>query len=281
MADLETLTHGYGLVEGPRVDEAGNLYFSDVLDGGVYRRDPSGTIDTVVPKRRGVGGIALHADGGIVISGRNVCHVVDGETRVVFEPDAPGCNDLVTDASGRVLTGTIRRDPFDAEAAPTAGEAYRIGLDGSVERLYDDVGLTNGLGFSPAGDRLYHSDSTGGHVICHDIETGPAGVDRLTNRRALRPFRGFQPDGLAVDEAGTIWVADFGAGAVIGVSPDGDEVDRIPVPATAVTSVCFGGPDRRDLYIVTADNRDDPDRRGTIFLTRSEVPGLAIPAARV
>ncbi len=281
MAELETLTHGYGLVEGPRVDDAGNLYFSDVLDGGVYRLTPSGAVELVVPKRRGVGGIALHADGGIVISGRNICHVVDGETRVVFQPDAPGCNDLVTDAHGRILTGTIRRDPFDAEAAPTAGEAYRIGRDGSVERLYDDVGLTNGLGFSPAGDRLYHSDSTSGHVICHDVEPGGDGADRLTNRRPLRPFDGFQPDGLAVDEAGTIWVADFGAGAVIGMSPDGDEIGRIPVPATAVTSVCFGGQDRRDLYVVTADNRDDPARRGTVFVTRAEVPGLPIPPARV
>src|SRR5262249_34082005 len=75
---FETLAYGYGLIEGPRVDGAGNLYFSDVTNGGVYRRRPDGSIDTVVPKRRGVGGIALHADGGLVISGKNICHVKDG-----------------------------------------------------------------------------------------------------------------------------------------------------------------------------------------------------------
>ena len=41
----------------------------------------------MVPKRRGVGGIALHRDGGVVISGRNICHVKDGETRNVFAVD--------------------------------------------------------------------------------------------------------------------------------------------------------------------------------------------------
>ena len=61
---LETLAYGYGLIEGPRVDRTGNLYFSDVTKGGVYRRRPSGEIDTIVPKRRGVGGIAPHEDEG-------------------------------------------------------------------------------------------------------------------------------------------------------------------------------------------------------------------------
>src|SRR5437764_1395418 len=52
---VESLASGYGLVEGPTVDADGNLYFSDVLGGGVYRRAPGGDITTVVPKRRGVG----------------------------------------------------------------------------------------------------------------------------------------------------------------------------------------------------------------------------------
>ena len=66
MAELETLASGYGLLEGPRCDEQNRLYFSDVPNGGVYRRSPDGTIETLIPKRRGVGGIALNAGGGIV-----------------------------------------------------------------------------------------------------------------------------------------------------------------------------------------------------------------------
>src|SRR5215467_9473794 len=85
---FETLAYGYGLIEGPRVDPAGNLCFSDVTNGGVFRRRPDGAIDVVVPKRRGVGGIALHADGGLVISGKNICHVRDG---VACASGAPTC----------------------------------------------------------------------------------------------------------------------------------------------------------------------------------------------
>src|ERR1700709_389559 len=106
MSDVETLAWGYGLVEGPRADDQGNLYFSDVHKGGVRRRSPDGTIEVVVPKRRGVGGIAFHADGGLVMSGRNICHVLNGETRIVWAPDAPGLNDIFVDAKGRVICGT-------------------------------------------------------------------------------------------------------------------------------------------------------------------------------
>ena len=104
---METLAFGYGLIEGPRVDAEDNLYFSDVPNGGVHRRSPDGEISVAIPKRRGVGGIALHVDGGLVVSGRNICHVLDGETRVLFAPDAPGLNDLFTDPNGPRMGQTV------------------------------------------------------------------------------------------------------------------------------------------------------------------------------
>ena len=142
MTALETLAWGYGLVEGPRVDDDDNLFYSDVHNGGVYRRAPDGTIDVAVPKRRGVGGIALHADGGIVVSGRNVCHVRDGESRVVFAPDAPGLNDLFVDAAGRIICGTMRSDPFDLDAPRAPGECYLVDAEGHAIELYGDVAVT-------------------------------------------------------------------------------------------------------------------------------------------
>ncbi len=276
MSDLETLAWGYGLVEGPRVDASDNLYFSDVHHGGVHRRAPDGTIDTIVAKRRGVGGIALHADGGLVISGRNICHVLNGETRILFAPDAPGLNDLFVDVEGRVICGTIRSDPFSPDGPRTVGECWRIDHAGSATELYSDIALSNGIGLSPDGRVLYHSDTTRG-VWAHDYADGA-----VSGRRLLLRGDVFAPDGLAVDEAGVIWVADVsGSGAVRGFSPEGAEIARIDVPAKMVTSVCFGGPDRRDLYIVTADNTDEPDRGGTIFRTRSDVPGCTVALARL
>lgn len=273
---LETLAYGYGLLEGPRIDDAGNLFFSDVTNGGVYRRAPDGTISTVVPRRRGVGGIALHADGGVVISGKDVCHVKDGTTRVLFRrDDIPGFNDLFTDSAGRVLVGSLRSDPFKP-GTRVPGELWRIDGEGKVVQMYGDVGLTNGIGFSPDGLLLYHADSAAQHLIVHDV--APDGSCR--NRRSITISVG-GPDGLAVDEAGAVWVAIYNGGCAARYTPDGKLDRKIDLPAKAVTSLCFGGKDRRDLYIVTADNTDDPARKGTIFRTRVDLAGLPAPLARV
>ena len=274
---METLASGYGLIEGPREDRDGHLYFSDVTKGGVYRRAPDGSVETVVPKRRGVGGIALHRDGGVVISGKNICHVKDGETRIVFAVDGvPGFNDLYTDAAGCVYVGSLRSDPF-AEGEQIPGELYRLSPGGGSEELYGDVGLTNGIGFSPAGDLLYHSDSAIPAVTVADV-----GADgKVSGKRIFAPIERGIPDGLAVDEAGGVWVAIYGDSAALRFAPDGTLAQRIDVPAVSVTSLCLGGADLRDLIVVTADNTEDPDREGTIFRTRVDVPGLRAPLAAV
>jgi gluconolactonase len=274
--NIETLAYGYGLIEGPRVDGAGNLYFSDVTNGGVYRRRPTGEIDTVVPKRRGVGGIALHAEGGLVISGKNICHVKDGATRVLFaRDDAPGFNDLFTDAQGRVYTGTMKSDPFKFEGERVRGECWRIDAEGKGTQLYGGVSLTNGIGFSPDGKRIYHCDTAQACVLVHEL-------DAAGHAKPLAPIRvEGSPDGLAVDAEGGVWVALYEAGCVQRYTAEGRPDRRIDVPARAVTSLCFGGADLRDLYIVSADNTTDPARNGSIFKTRSDVAGLPAPFARI
>ena len=270
MAALDALTWGYGLLEGPRVDRDGALYFSDVPNGGVFRLDPSGEVSVAVPKRRGVGGIAIHRDGGIVVGGRNVCHVHNGESRVVFQPTS-GLNDLFVNASGQVIFGTLRSDPF-ADAKRVPGECWLVTAEGEATELYGDVGLTNGIGFSPDGGVLYHSDTAVNGVWAHDYDSGD-----VANRRFLVQSDDLMPDGLAVDEQGVVWIADVsGSRSVRGYSPDGEEVARIAVPAKMVTSVCFGGPDRRDMYIVTADNTEHAERGGTVFRTRAEVAGCVV-----
>lgn len=275
---FETLASGYGLIEGPRVDAQGNLYFSDVHGGGVYRRSPQGAIETVVPKRRGVGGIALHAEGGLVISGRNICHVRDGETRVLFEGDeVPGFNDIFVDARGRVLAGSLRSNPFADEGERRPGELYRIEAAGRATELYGEVLLTNGIGLSPDGATIYHSDTARLSILAHRLGAD-GGVERT---EVFAKLDGGGPDGLAVDEEGGVWVAVYGGGCVQRFGPAGALEQRIEVPANAVTSLCFGGDDRRDLYVVSADNSDDPARAGSVFRTRAPIAGLPVALARI
>ena len=217
------------------------------------------------------------------MSGRNICHVRDGETRIVFElPDVGGFNDLFTDAAGRVYVGSLRDDPFSVGEDRKAGEAYRIDTDGTATQIYGDVGLTNGIGFSPDGRRIYHSDSAIQSILVHDIDDN-GDVD-AQSRQVFARVKGGVPDGLAVDTDGGVWVAVYGGSRVERFVPDGSSDRSVAVPAEAVTSLVFAGPDLSDLIVVTADNTAHPEREGTIFLVpAAEVGarGLPAPLARV
>ena len=277
MSSIETLVTGYGLVEAPRVDEAGGLYFCDAREGGVYRRAAGGEIETVVPRRRGVGGIVLHADGGVVVSGRDLSHVRSGESRTIYRAvDAPRWNDIFADAAGRIYAGTLRFAPFAKGDVQEPGALFRIDAEGEATLLYGDVALSNGIGFSPDQSRLYHSDSARAHVIVHDI----AG-DVVSNRRVFARLPKGAPDGLCVDQEGGVWVAAYGAARVLRFGPDGALEFEIELPEPRVTSVCFGGVDLRDLYVVTADDGCGQPPRGGIHRVRVDVAGLPAPLARI
>ena len=274
---FEILASGYGLVEGPNEDPQGRIVFSDVLGGGVYSVDPAGAVDTLVPKRRGVGGIALHADGGVVCSGRDIVHVRDGQTRTLCSiPGLPGWNDLCTDAEGRVYAGALRFAVFDPNAEPVPGECYRITAQGEAEVLYGGVLHANGIGFSPDGRTLYHSDTRAGVIFVHDL-------DRAGNATARRTWEmtGGRPDGLAVDVDAGVWIASAGGGRVDRYLPSGRVERSLAVPARIVTSVCFAGSDRRDLIVTTADHADQSDLRGCVLRTRVDVAGAPVHPARI
>ncbi len=226
-----------------------------------------------MPKRRGVGGLALHAEGGIVASGRDLVHVRDGETATVFTIEGlPGWNDICTDRAGHVYGGALRFAVFDRDAAPVPGDCWRVDARGTATRLYGDVVHPNGIALSPAEDTIYHSDTRSHAVVVHTLRDGSA-----TDRRVIDTREYGQPDGLAVDEDGAIWIAllDYGIGRF---TPDGRLDRRIEVPSSMTTSVCLHG---RDLYVATADNTDDPERRGCLLHAEVDVAGTPVHPARV
>jgi sugar lactone lactonase YvrE len=273
---LEALAWGYGLVEGPCAAPDGSVYFSDVLGGGVHRWSPDGTIETVLAKRRGVGGIALHAAGGLVLTGRDVITVGDQGTRTLLAIEGvTGFNDLATDRAGCVYVGALRFKPFEGQE-PVAGEVWRIDAEAKAVTVFNGIEWANGIGFSPNGGTLYVSDYASGIVVGHDL-----GADGATNRHVFARSPSGAADGLAVDALGGVWVALGPGGGVARFEPDGSLEQVLDVPASFVSSLCFGGDQMRDLYLTTLDNSEDPVRRGTLFRTRVDVPGLPLPAANV
>jgi D-xylonolactonase len=284
---MQHVATGFGLIEGPVWDPGRGLYFSDVIGGGVHLLDRDDTVSLVVPRRRGIGGMALHVSGGLVVGGRDIAvvglraGVADGTTRVLLSmdaiPGATGFNDLTTDQAGRIYVGSLAFRVFAGDP-PKPGHLHVIDLDGTMRTLSDGVMLTNGLGFSPDGRRLYHCDARAALVRVHDVNAdgsvgpwrtfatlGPAGV----------------PDGLKVASDGSVWVADAHGGRVAVFGDDGTHRQDLAVPLPMVTSLCFGGDDLRDLYIVTGSRGGPSEKCGSIFRTRVDVPGLALPPAGV
>ena len=161
--------------------------------------------------------MCLHADGGLVGSGRNIAFKgFDGlnETHVLLdrnpEQDNVGYNDLTADAAGRIYAGSLGSAVFDEGSVPKSGNLYLIDLDGSIQVVATDVRLTNGLAFSPDASTLYHSDSRRQCVLCYSVDADGT----LGEREVFATTKTGVPDGLVVSEDGAVWVALAGGSGV-------------------------------------------------------------------
>jgi gluconolactonase len=279
---MDVIAHGFGLLEGPVWDPAKGLFVADADVGGVYHVEENGTVTCVVPHRRGIGGMVLHESGGFIVSGRNLAYkdLQGSPTRVLFDSDLEngriGFNDITSDNAGRIYAGSLGFFPTVNGDEPKPGALYLIDLDGTVRHLFDGVQLTNGMGFSPNGKLLYHSDSGDQTVYVYDVLSDGGVRDR-------RPFATVDnglPDGLAVSVDGAVWVAIAHAGEVRVYEPSGTLCEHIAFPVPMITSLCFGGPDLRRLYVVSGSD-GIPGKAGTVFRLSVDVPGLPVATARV
>lgn len=266
----DVVAHGYGLAEAPTIDPDGALLFSDVLGGGVYRLAGAGDVTTVVPRRRGVGGIALHADGGIVCSGRDVIHIRDGhEPRTLLHVDGvAGWNDLTTDRDGRLYAGALRFAVFDPAADAVPGELWRTGGDDGTVVLVDEILHANGVATSADGSTVYLSDTRRQRIVVLRVDDG--------TRRDIDVSALGHPDGMALDETGALWVAMV-SGGIARLTPAGEVDRRLEPPSSFTTSLCFSG---RDLYVTTGAHSEHPELRGCVLRTTVDVGGAAVYPAR-
>jgi gluconolactonase len=281
-SDMDTILEGYGLLEGPVWDSARGLIFADVELGGVYALDPtSRTVTTLIEHRRGIGGVVLHGDGGLIVSGRNVAYKAAGRETSVLLPNDPdagtvGFNDITTDAHGRVYAGSLGFYPTVPGEEPRPGALHVVDLDGTTRRVADGVQLSNGMAFSEDGSRLYHCDSGDRTVYVYDV----AADGTVSDRRPFVAVPNGLPDGMAITVDGRVWVAVAHSGVVLVFAPDGSLDQRLTFPLPMTTSLCFGGDDLRDLFVVTGSDGAE-GRAGSIYHLHCDVAGLPVAKAAV
>jgi len=290
---METiLDGGYGLIEGPVWDPKKNgLYFSDVENGGVYFYNTiSKTVELAIPHRKGIGGMSLHSN-GLIISGRNIAYKpLSNPTATIVIRDRDekngliGYNDITTDSQGRLLVGGMAHVPPSTrlkgstsyQNVQSSENLYLIDLDGNSKVVGTDIKLTNGLAFSPDNKVLYHSDTPTNSVWMYKV------TDEGTTYGRKNVFaKVASPDGLCVAEDGSVYVASASSGSVKVFNPDGSKRKHIEVPLRMVTSVCFGGNDLHDLYIVTGSLGTGSIKKGSIFRIKEPVAGLCVPECKV
>ncbi|WWC64058.1 uncharacterized protein I303_106665 [Kwoniella dejecticola CBS 10117] len=167
-------------------------------------------------------------------------------------------NDGGVDPHGRVFYGSMGQD----EKAPKfPGELWQIDLSGRQTKVLDEVGVSNGLGFSPDGQKMYYIDSRKDQIDVFDynLSSGTA-VNRRKFASSPPPLDNDHPtegvyDGLCIDGVGNIWAARWRNGRVIGINPKGEIIAMITVKGSkGATIPCFGGPNLETMYITTASS---------------------------
>jgi len=271
-------------LEGPAVDETGNVFFSDIISNRILKMNPRGQISVFRADSGRTNGNAFDSQGrliscegfGLGPGGRRRLVRTDmktGKTTVLTErfdgKRYNSLNDVCVDSKGRIwFTDPRYGDRDNMEMKHEA--VYRIDPDRSVTRVLTQpaVEKPNGIAVAPDGRTLYVVDSNdrpGGNRKIWGFDVSTRG--ELSSQWLIYDFRqGRGGDGVRVDVKGNLWVA---AGirtprppgevtlipqGVYVISPRGKLLGRIPIPEDYVTNLAFGGPERKTLYVLAGTN---------------------------
>ncbi|MBO9610371.1 MAG: SMP-30/gluconolactonase/LRE family protein [Paenibacillaceae bacterium] len=243
------------LAEGPSWDSGtAKLYWVDILANRFCRWDPltganeqfqvGETVGAVVPANNEEAMI-------VTATGFKRYRLSTGEITPVVDPEAHLAgnrfNDGKCDALGRFWAGTM-----DGEEKSIAGALYCLDRDHTCRKLYEGVGISNGMDWSPDRKTMYYIDSMSQQVMCFTFDLSGGAI---SDPRVLIDFKDEQglPDGMTVDEEGKLWIAHWDGWQVSRWDPhSGKKIATIAVPAARVTSCAFGGEKYDTLYITTA-----------------------------
>lgn len=249
-------------VEGPAVDKSGIIYAVNFnSQGTIGRVTPEGiaTVFLELPGGSVGNGIRFDTKGNMFIAdytNHNVLKVEMSTKKLsVFahEPRMHQPNDIAIDSKDRIYAS-------DPDFKAGNGRIWRIDTDGKVTLLDSLDGPANGIEISTDDKTLYVNAVP--KVWAYDLlPTGEVGKKRL-----LVEFPDFGMDGMRCDIKGNLYIARFGKGTVVKVSPDGKVLREIALIGKRPTNVAFGGKDGRTVYVTLQD-------QGNIESFLVDIPG--------
>jgi sugar lactone lactonase YvrE len=231
------------------------LYWVDIVGRSVHRFDPVTGTDEVRSLPGRPGSIALTSDlGRLLVALEHELSFLDWGTGtctpwIALEPSGTGnrLNDGRCDPAGRFWVGSM----FDpASAGRFTGLLHRVEPGGAFTTVRTEIGVPNGLAFSPDGRTMYFADTLRDLVWAYhyDLATGEATSERVFLDFADLPGH---PDGACVDQDGCVWIACVYGWAVLRVTPVGTVDRRIDLPVEKPTMPAFGGPSLDTLFVTS------------------------------
>ncbi|WP_156687389.1 SMP-30/gluconolactonase/LRE family protein [Mycobacterium sp. Marseille-P9652] len=251
-------------------------------------------------------GIALDRNGHFLIAnfGSGVLQDLDTETGAIT-PLLQGhfdgrslrwLNFVLTDSTGALWcsVSTMAANLLDTIANGTAdGFLFRVAPDRQEAHVVaDNVNFPNCMALDRNEDYLYVVRTVNADIVRYPIESetlgpperfGPPLGDRRPHefgpdhgRFLADPEVGRRwgmADGCAFDAEGNLWVTLVLANRIVAISPDGQAQTVIDDPdgtlMQAPTSIAWGGPDMRDIYIGSIQT-------SYVLKGRSSIPGLPL-----
>jgi gluconolactonase len=239
-------------IEGPCFDKKGNLYVVNFQkDGTIGMVKPNGDVELflTLPEGSTANSIKFDSKGDMYLAdftGHNILKV-DMKTKnisVYAHDNFNQPNDICINKKDQFFAS----DPNWKEST---GKIWRIDAGGKAVMLNDQMGTTNGIELSPDEKTLYVNESIQRKVWAFDVDDS----GNISNKRLFAEFPDFGFDGMKCDKKGNLYIARWGKGTIVVLSPDGKQIREVELKGKNCSNLVFGGKDGKEVYVTLQDRK--------------------------
>lgn len=243
------------LGEGPVWDEVNNqLAWVDILDKKIYFFDPKLNQESSLTTESKIGSFAFLSNGDIAMALEDGIWITSRDGQEVkqistIEKDRTEnrFNDGKCDAAGRFWFGSMSLNEKDP-----SGRLYSINQKGEVDLKLKEITISNGLCWSNDNQFFYYIDTPLLRVDRFQFDLNTGKIRERTPVIKIYKEMGY-PDGMTIDAEGMLWIAHWGGWQITRWDPQrGEKIDSIELPASQITSLCFGGENMDEIYVTSA-----------------------------